>query len=187
MSYDVYEYCADCEHDNIYENYDPIANGYKARCMSCGREIMLCDECFHAEDNLSQNCDWHGETKNGLDYGECFRGKTVNREWGDEAEDIYRNTFSMMRAYSQLSSLDREIIALLFKTNVLQCTYTSLAKMLYADLSNTRKAVLRLRRLGIVFMVKDETKKVFKPMTACGLVSNWMDILKKEFIKEDEQ
>lgn len=73
------EPCPDCGFENIYEGYDPITNGYKAICEGCGREIFLCDECLHADDNPSQGCDWTGTYKNGKCYGKCFRGETVNR------------------------------------------------------------------------------------------------------------
>ena len=72
------ETCPHCDCDNIFSNYDPVANGYKAICWNCGATIMLCDECLHADDNLSQKCDWHGTYKNGKCYGKCFRGETVN-------------------------------------------------------------------------------------------------------------
>ena len=74
------EACPDCGAENVYDNYDPIVNGYKAICKECGREIFLCDECLHADDNLSQDCDWHGTHKDGKCYGKCFRGETVNPE-----------------------------------------------------------------------------------------------------------
>lgn len=74
------EPCPNCGHENVYVNYDPVANGYKAICQECGQEIMLCDECLHADGNEGDSsiCDWHGTHKNGKCYGKCFRGETVN-------------------------------------------------------------------------------------------------------------
>lgn len=74
------EACPHCGCENVFRNYDAGANGYKGTCFNCGSEIFLCDECMHADDNLSMRCDWKGTIKNGKCYGECFRGKTANKE-----------------------------------------------------------------------------------------------------------
>ena len=72
------ETCPHCDCDNVFTNYDVVGNGYKAVCWNCGRTIFLCDECFHADDNPEQKCDWHERTRNGICYGKCFRGETRN-------------------------------------------------------------------------------------------------------------
>lgn len=72
------ETCPRCDCDNVFGNYDPVANAYKAVCWNCGAEIMLCDECYHAEDNPEHKCDWSGRVRNGKSYGKCFRGETIN-------------------------------------------------------------------------------------------------------------
>lgn len=71
------ETCPYCESENVFPNYDTCTNGYKARCQHCGKEIMLCDECLHAEDNKEMKCDWRPSEVND-DVGVCFRGITRN-------------------------------------------------------------------------------------------------------------
>jgi predicted RNA-binding Zn-ribbon protein involved in translation (DUF1610 family) len=71
---DVVEVCPHCGNENVWmvtNKFDPAKVQYKGVCDNCGKEIFLCDECFHSEDNLGQRCDWHKE--NG--YSVCFRGK----------------------------------------------------------------------------------------------------------------
>ena len=73
--YEAIETCPHCEEVNIYPMWDTNVRGYIAICEHCGKEIMLCDECMHAEDELNENgcrCDWH-KTECG---GKCFRGIT---------------------------------------------------------------------------------------------------------------
>lgn len=70
--FEAVEFCSYCMSENIYPMYDVAKNGYVVKCKYCGKEIFLCDECFHAEDNKGQKCDWY-ETKCG---GKCFRGAT---------------------------------------------------------------------------------------------------------------
>lgn len=64
------EVCPHCMSENIYEMWDTEKDGYIARCKHCGKEIFLCDECSHSEDNEEKKCDWC-ETECG---GKCFRG-----------------------------------------------------------------------------------------------------------------
>ena len=71
------ETCPNCEADNSYPNWNPEKQGYVAHCMECGAEIMLCDECLHADDNPEKKCDWRLEEDGaGREYGICFRGET---------------------------------------------------------------------------------------------------------------
>ena len=65
------EVCPFCESENVYRNWDVATQGYVATCHECGKEIFLCDECLHAEDNPGGYCDWR-EAKDGS--GICFRG-----------------------------------------------------------------------------------------------------------------
>lgn len=74
------EPCPYCEEENIYPNYDAAANGYKAICRGCGEEIMLCDECLHADDNPGGRCDWCEEKHGDEAWGICFRGVTKHKE-----------------------------------------------------------------------------------------------------------
>lgn len=71
------EICSYCEKENIFQNYDADQKGYKVRCQHCGKEIMLCDECLHAEDNKGMKCDWHPSEYNNA-AGVCFRGVARN-------------------------------------------------------------------------------------------------------------
>lgn len=59
------EVCPHCMGENILQ-LDPETENYEAECQHCGKKIMLCDECLHAEDNTAQKCDWTEE-------GGCFR------------------------------------------------------------------------------------------------------------------
>ena len=73
------EVCPHCGNENVYENIDPVAVGYKMVCNGCGAEIMLCDECMHADDNPCGKCNWHEEIRGGKKVGVCFRGVTTNK------------------------------------------------------------------------------------------------------------
>jgi hypothetical protein len=70
--FEAVELCFHCGNENIYPMYNVGSNGYVVICKHCGKKIMLCDECLHAEDNPSMKCDWV-KTKYG---GKCFRGIT---------------------------------------------------------------------------------------------------------------
>lgn len=71
------EVCPFCECENVFENWDVKKQGYIAKCWQCGHEIMLCDECLHADDNAGGYCDWHGIYCDGkCKEGHCFRGVT---------------------------------------------------------------------------------------------------------------
>lgn len=69
------ECCPWCEGENVYKNWNVKRDGYVVTCQHCGKQIFLCDECLHAEDNTQQKCDWK-ETDCG---GKCFRGETRNK------------------------------------------------------------------------------------------------------------
>lgn len=60
------EWCPHCDRE-IELKVDAIEQNYQIFCPYCGKQIMLCDTCMHAEDNLNQKCDW--------DCGHCFRNK----------------------------------------------------------------------------------------------------------------
>lgn len=76
------ECCPECEGENVFEDYDAKQDGYKVHCQHCGEEMMLCDECLHADDNLGQYCDWHGVKVLTGEYGVCFRGVTFKKKKG---------------------------------------------------------------------------------------------------------
>ena len=70
----VVEVCAWCGVENEMV-WDVDVLGYEAFCPVCGKPMMLCDECTHAEDELNENadhCDWH-EKADGTP--QCFRCK----------------------------------------------------------------------------------------------------------------
>ena len=52
------EICPFCEGENVYPGWDVKKDGYVAKCQHCGEDILLCDECTHAEDNPYGRCDW---------------------------------------------------------------------------------------------------------------------------------
>ena len=60
------ECCPHCDCENVYPNWDVKTQGYVAKCKGCGEDILLCDECLHADDNPGQKCDWSKERG-------CFR------------------------------------------------------------------------------------------------------------------
>ena len=59
------EVCVDCDCENVIK-WDVERNGYKVYCQHCGAEMMLCDACFHSDDNPERKCDWSEE-------GGCWR------------------------------------------------------------------------------------------------------------------
>ncbi|MCC2255559.1 hypothetical protein LKD70_14235 [Ruminococcus sp. CLA-AA-H200] len=73
------EACPYCMQENVFPNYDVEKQGYIVQCKHCGGQMMLCDECLHADDNPTSQCDWHEEVRNGLSFGVCFRGITEPR------------------------------------------------------------------------------------------------------------
>lgn len=68
------ELCPYCESENVFANWDCEKQGYEATCWQCGKKIMLCDECLHADDNPGRKCDWHEVIRAGkAEGGTCFR------------------------------------------------------------------------------------------------------------------
>lgn len=57
MKWEVTEVCPYCESENTII-WNPEIDGYAIYCPHCGEKMMLCDACFHAEDNKEQRCDW---------------------------------------------------------------------------------------------------------------------------------
>lgn len=72
------EVCPHCLSECVYEDCDPEVTSYVKYCTHCGAEIMLCNECLHADDNQNRKCDWHGVEMDGRFIGSCFRGVTRN-------------------------------------------------------------------------------------------------------------
>lgn len=77
MMTEAVETCPHCGSENVFGNWDVETQGYVVKCWQCGNEILLCDECLHADDNSGRRCDWHGIYANGKERGgSCFRGTT---------------------------------------------------------------------------------------------------------------
>lgn len=74
MNWGATEMCPYCMNEIFFPEWDVEKQGFVAVCTECGEEILLCDSCLHADDNIGRKCDWQ-KTKCG---GECFRGKTTN-------------------------------------------------------------------------------------------------------------
>lgn len=72
MAWEVVEPCPHCGHENLWEDLNPLKCNYKTRCQTCGREIMLCDECLHSGDVMP--CNWREIAGCGI----CYRGVTIN-------------------------------------------------------------------------------------------------------------
>lgn len=62
------EVCPHCMAENILQ-HDVEKDGYQVTCTNCGKKMMLCDACMHAEDNPERKCDWDKATN-------CFRKPT---------------------------------------------------------------------------------------------------------------
>ena len=58
-AFTVTEVCPHCENE-IEMRWSIEALGYKAVCPVCGKRLMLCDECLHAEDG--GHCDYDSKT-----------------------------------------------------------------------------------------------------------------------------
>lgn len=82
------EICPFCEGENIYPNWDVTTQGYVAVCQHCGEQIMLCDECRHAEDNREGRCDWHEIVGENHLEGHCFRGITKHNFHNSKGREV---------------------------------------------------------------------------------------------------
>lgn len=58
-TYTVTEVCPHCESE-IEMRWNTDTMGFKAFCPACGKRLMLCDECRHAEE--PDPCDYDGQT-----------------------------------------------------------------------------------------------------------------------------
>ncbi len=72
--FEAVEVCPHCDSENVYPMWDTEVSGFVAVCKTCGKEILLCDECQHTilQDGEVHDCDWC-KTKCG---GKCHRGCT---------------------------------------------------------------------------------------------------------------
>lgn len=79
----------------------------------------------------------------------------------------YNKTFKLMEAYSKLGKLERRIIKELVEVEGFKGSVTDLARLIETDISNTRKALLHLEKIGVIFRDK---KLMF-------ILFNWLDKL----------
>ena len=97
----------------------------------------------------------------------------------------YKQTYNLMRKFNELSATEIRIMDYLMQTDVAKLTYSELTEVIGLDkrkmVSNVRKAILHLQKIGIVCIVnkytEDERKAYSNPMTACFIVDGWMDNL----------
>ena len=89
--WEVIEYCGECGEDNIWEDLDPVACNYETVCQHCGEPIMLCDECYHSDDNPYHDCDWHPgiECKGGICFRRVLTIETYPDYWDEDGNDNY--------------------------------------------------------------------------------------------------
>ena len=71
-NYEVTEPCPFCDFE-VTVNWNPENQGYEIFCPNCGRKILLCDACIHAEDGGITVCDWTEKTG-------CFRNNPHKKE-----------------------------------------------------------------------------------------------------------
>lgn len=100
MLREVVECCPHCGGEEVFE-WDVETNGYVVKCLDCGNEMMLCDECLHSDDNKCQKCDWHKEGNMSV----CFRGRhelpqsqTENKE--QKGDTKMNNVFNYVFCYT---------------------------------------------------------------------------------------
>lgn len=73
MEFEFVEVCPHCGYVNEWStNSETFAEScaYTEKCGNCGRKIMLCDACQHADDNEERMCDWNSRTN-------CFRNPNM--------------------------------------------------------------------------------------------------------------
>lgn len=68
----VTEVCPYCDTE-ITMRWNIKEQGFKAFCPVCGKILMLCDECFHAEDEYAGKCNWCKDKLTGKE--KCYRTK----------------------------------------------------------------------------------------------------------------
>lgn len=99
------ESCSECDYENEYFDHNVDTDGYIVHCQSCGKIMMLCDECLHAKDNQAQKCDWaENASKEG---GLCFRMEQSGKVREEkllkglrDPEYIIRRSFDELDFYS---------------------------------------------------------------------------------------
>lgn len=96
----------------------------------------------------------------------------------------YKQTYELMRKFYNLGVNEVRIMDYLMDKDVVKVSYSELTENLGMDkklVSNIRKAVLHLQKLGLICVVnrylEDENKTYTNPMIACFIVDGWLDNL----------
>ena len=83
----------------------------------------------------------------------------------------YKKTFELCKKFHELGEIEVLVIDSLFDFRVRYITFTDLAKEIGKDVSNVRKAVLNLEKMGIVYIgMAHGTRFMF-------IVDDWMNTL----------
>ncbi|MCI8351949.1 MAG: hypothetical protein HFJ86_12445 [Oscillospiraceae bacterium] len=101
-TYTVTEVCPHCESE-IEMRWDTDTQGFKAFCPVCGKRLMLCDECIHAEDNSGGRCDFDSE-KDG-----CWRNPPENPPLDSTGKSEFDYILEYIRegSFEGLEEIDR--------------------------------------------------------------------------------
>lgn len=137
------ELCPFCSGENVYQNWDIKKNGYKARCQYCGRMIMLCDECLHADDNPYRNCD-ERECSNGRACKRGFIGSDEINQTVKQTTEKGENLCAVAGGDLSLLTKVKELIDQLIGENEpsdADLDYNDAAIQVYADLHNLKESM----------------------------------------------
>ena len=83
----------------------------------------------------------------------------------------YQKTYDLCRKFWDLGAIEVLVLDALFPYPAREISYSELAKEIGKDTSNTRKAVLNLERMGIVFIGMDHGKRYM------FIIDDWMNTL----------
>ena len=96
----------------------------------------------------------------------------------------YQKTYKFARAFYELNPLEVEIMDYLFQYDIVEMSINKLAKAIGKDVSNIRKALIKLNNRGIVCIVNKYTEDELKEnnikhntVEAMYIVDNWIDNL----------
>ena len=86
-----------------------------------------------------------------------------------------------MRKFSEFSATEILIMDYLMEIDIAKATISQLAKIIGKDTSNVQKALNKLEKRGIVYIVRkynvDECEGCYNPMESCFIVDGWMHCL----------
>lgn len=95
----------------------------------------------------------------------------------------YENTCKLLRKFYKLDINAFRIVEFLIDNGPTEANYSSFTEKLGMDKkkvgTNVRKAFLRLEKIGVVCIVRDEDNKngLGVPMKSCYLAQDWMEKL----------